>query len=239
MNVDRARVRNVFIYNGATGDHFGGMRQNGSITEAVFLWILSHILLITDAELEVKTRASQQIIFPTSNRLELGDYDVYCNGKCYDLNKYFYDPTLLTEIGSIKLTNEPWVLRILSHNSEREASFRDKLRARDGKCVLSGFEDLNADIGDWSPFSAAHIFPPEKENIWIMHDFQTRLISDVDYVNGVSELKINSCQNGLPIRRDLHTMFDNYLISVNPDVSGSAEDIMIILIVVTNISIYV
>lgn len=233
MNVNRARVRNVFIYNGATGDHFGGMRQNGSITEAVFLWILSHILLITDAELEVKARASQQIILPTSNRLEPGDYDVYCNGKCYDLNKYFYDPTLLTEIGSIKLTNEPWVLRILSHSvSGREESFREGLRKRDGKCVLSGFENLNADIGDWSPFEGAHIFPLEKENIWITQNFG-RWITDMDYANGVS--KINSCQNGLLLRRDLHTMFDNYLISVNPDVSDSAEDIIILL--VTNIFI--
>ncbi|KAK9237153.1 HNH endonuclease [Lipomyces kononenkoae] len=196
MPVDRARVRNVFIYNIATGEYLGGMRQNGSVTEAVFLWILNHILLITDAELQVKARASQQIILPTSNRLEPGDYDVYCNG-------------------TIELTNEPWVQRILSHSvSGREDSLRDGLRVRDGKCVLSGFPNLNADIGDWSPFEGAHIFPLEKEGIWIKHNFG-RWITDIDYTNGVS--KINSCQNGLLIRRDLHTMFDNYLISVNPD----------------------
>lgn len=54
----------------------------------------------------------------------------------------------------------------------------------------------------------------------------------MDYVNGVSEFKINSCQNGLLLRRDLHTMFDNYLISVNPDVSDFAEDIIIIIMIV-------
>lgn len=81
MPIDRSRVRNVFIYNGATGDCFGGMRQNGSITEAVFLWILNYILIITDAKRQVKARHSQQIILPTSNPLEPGDYDVYCNGR--------------------------------------------------------------------------------------------------------------------------------------------------------------
>lgn len=44
MLIDRAAVRNVRIYDGATGASFGGMRQNGSITEVVFLWILNQIL---------------------------------------------------------------------------------------------------------------------------------------------------------------------------------------------------
>lgn len=133
----------------------------------------------------------------------------------------------LTEKGTIELTNEPWVQRILSHSvSGREDSFRDGLRVRDGKCVLSGFPNLNADIGDWSPFEGAHIFPLEKEGIWITYNLG-RWITDLDYMNGV--LKINSLQNGLLIRRDLHTMFDNYLISVNPDVSDSTEDIIVIL----------
>jgi hypothetical protein len=87
MAVDRVLSRNVFIYNGATGASLGGMRQNGSVTEAVFLWILSHILLIIDedADFHVRARASQEIIEPTSNVLELGDYDVYSDGMCYNL----------------------------------------------------------------------------------------------------------------------------------------------------------
>lgn len=90
MPINRVGVRNVFIYNGATGDSLGGMRQNGSITEAVFLKMLSHVLLIVDTEFHVKARASQRIISPTSNPLEPGDYDVYSDSRCYDLDNYFH-----------------------------------------------------------------------------------------------------------------------------------------------------
>ena len=42
-------------------------------------------------------------------------------------------------IGPIQVTNEPWVHRIISHNvSGRDSSFRDGIRARDGKCVVIG-----------------------------------------------------------------------------------------------------
>lgn len=112
--------------------------------------------------------------------------------------------------------------RILSHSvSGKEDRFRDGIRQRDGKCVLSGFLNLNADLNDWSPFEAAHVFPLEKEDLWIHNNYNT-WVTDMDAVTGSS--KISSCQNGLLIRRDLHTMFDNYLISINPNVSKSKKD---------------
>ncbi|KAL1984114.1 hypothetical protein VTN96DRAFT_9614 [Rasamsonia emersonii] len=196
MPIDRAAVRNGSIYDGATGASWGGVRQNGAVTEAVFLSILSEILLVAPAPVTVTVRASGRTVLPTNNPLEPGAYDVYCNG-------------------SIELTNEPWVHRIMSHSiSGREDSFSAQVRARDGKCVLSGLPNLNALFGDWSGFESAHIFPLEKENIWSEDNFG-RWITNMDNTNGVP--KINSCQNGLLLRRDLHQSFDNYLISVNPD----------------------
>lgn len=79
---NRSPFRNVHIYNGLTQELLGGLKQNGSITEATFLYMLSDILLITDAPLEVKKRDSGCIILPTRNSLDTGIYDVYCNGKC-------------------------------------------------------------------------------------------------------------------------------------------------------------
>lgn len=35
--------------------------------------------------------------------------------------------------------------------------------------------------------------------------------------------KINSLQNGFILREDIHSLFDQYLISVNPDVSILSE----------------
>ena len=79
---NRFTFRNVHIYNGLTRELLGGLKQNGSVTEATFLYMLNDILLITDAPLEVKQRDSERIILPTSNALDIGIYDVYCNGKC-------------------------------------------------------------------------------------------------------------------------------------------------------------
>ena len=60
----------------------------------------------------------------------------------------------------------------------RGAVFRDGIRARDGGCVVTGSVNLMAP-DDWSPFEAAHIFPLEKESLWIAGEFQ-RWISDME-----------------------------------------------------------
>jgi len=41
----------------------------------------------------------------------------------------------------------------------------------------------------------------------------------MDNTTGIS--KINSCQSGFLLRSDVHDAFDQYLITVNPDVSES------------------
>jgi len=42
--------------------------------------------------------------------------------------------------------------------------------------------------------------------------------------------KINSLQNGMLIQRDIHSAFDQYLISVNPDVCVSLKTIVLRLV---------
>lgn len=68
--------------------------------------------------------------------------------------------------------------------------------------------------GDWARFNTVHIFPLNAENVWIQCGYG-RWITDMDDTNRVS--KINSLQNGMLLREDIHSMFDQYLISVNPD----------------------
>ncbi|KAG0636524.1 hypothetical protein HOY80DRAFT_352467 [Tuber brumale] len=67
---------------------------------------------------------------------------------------------------------------------------------------------------DWTSFEAAHIFPPEHESLWIRSNYGP-WITDMDDAAGSS--KINSSQNGFLLRADVHQMFKQYLISVNPD----------------------
>ena len=67
--------------------------------------------------------------------------------------------------------------------------------------------------GYWGSFEAAHIFPVGVENIWRDGGFSK-------YITDMGVTKINSCQNGFLLRSHVHKNFDQYLISVNPDVSS-------------------
>lgn len=126
------------------------------------------------------------------------------------------------ETGRIEVNNEPWVHRIITHSiSGRDLAFRDGIRARDGRCVISGVVNARAPFDIWSGFEAAYIFPFESESYWAERNYG-RWIRDV--TPGVA--KINSPQNGFLLRRDIHTDFDNYLVSVNPDVSLLALDLI-------------
>lgn len=72
------------------------------------------------------------------------------------------------------------------------------------------------DFGIWDGYHAAHIFPLHCKNLWQQFGY-SRWITDMDDTNGVS--KINSPQNGLLMSSHLHKRFDQYLFSINPDVS--------------------
>ena len=125
----------------------------------------------------------------------------------------------LTQVDDIIVSDEPWVHRLITHSeSGREDSFRDGIRDRDGKCVISGLENTASSFNIWTSFQAAHIFPLESESYWNETNLG-RWITDMDNMTGVS--KINSCQNGFLLQSGIHNAFDEYLISVNPDVSGS------------------
>lgn len=79
---------------------------------------------------------------------------------------------------------------------------------------MTGVVNRRAQSGAWSGFEAAHIFPLESESWWLQHNYG-RWIRDV--TPGVS--RISSRQNGFILQSNIHQDFDNYLVSVNPDVS--------------------
>ncbi|CUS08019.1 unnamed protein product [Tuber aestivum] len=117
-------------------------------------------------------------------------------------------------LGSIRVNDEPWIHRITSHDvPSQEDAFRDGIRTRGGGCVITGTVNLSAPY-DRTMFEAAHIFPPEKGDLWIEWGYG-QWISDMGDTAGVS--KISSCQNGFPPRADTHRGFGQYLFSINPD----------------------
>ncbi|KAL1964480.1 hypothetical protein VTN77DRAFT_6906 [Rasamsonia byssochlamydoides] len=145
MPMNRAAWRNVHFYEASTGEMLGGTYQNGSMTQANFLAILDKILLVVEDHWSVRHRSSGQTTGPTNNPIRLGEYDIYSNGR-------------------IRMSDEPLVARVISHSiSGREDSFRDGVRARDGKCVVSGAVNIRAAWNIWSGFEACHVFPLEKK----------------------------------------------------------------------------
>lgn len=127
------------------------------------------------------------------------------------LRKFALFNQLRSRIGSLLVNNEPWLVRTISHNTgTRSAEFRDAIRSRDRRCIITGHKVRN---GFWTNFEAAHVFPLAYKGHWNQYDYG-RWITTLP-ANGDS---INSIQNGLLLRRDIHGIFDSYEISINPDV---------------------
>ncbi len=93
-------------------------------------------------------------------------------------------------------------------------AFKDAVRDRDGGCVVSKVPNLCAEEDLWEGFEATHIFPLAYGSQWEMDDFG-RCIT-IDPPQGG---KINSVQNGLLLRANLHQEWDHYRFSINPWVS--------------------
>jgi hypothetical protein len=83
--MSRSRSRNVNFFDGSTGDHLGGVRQNGSITNINFFHMLMDTLLIVESTITIKSRTTGQPILLDTEPLEVGDYDIFCpQGKFYE-----------------------------------------------------------------------------------------------------------------------------------------------------------
>lgn len=66
------------FYDGSTGARLGGVRQNGSITNANFFHMLMDVLLVVDGIISIRFRGTGQLMLMNTDRLEEGDYDIFC-----------------------------------------------------------------------------------------------------------------------------------------------------------------
>ena len=80
--------------------------------------------------------------------------------------------------------------------------------------MITKEEAVNAEFGFWRGFDAAHIFPPAYLDIWDRQNF-SRWIT-IPAADGGRP--INSVQNGLLLRADIHDRFDTFDLSIDPDV---------------------
>jgi HNH endonuclease len=124
--------------------------------------------------------------------------------------------TNLLQIDPFSITDEACLLRTISlATGTRTHHFRAAVRLRDRRCVITKKEAVSADLDDWTGFQAAHIFPLAYQSTWNDGDFG-RWITIPPESEG--DGMINSVQNGLLLRDDMHSLFDNYSFAINPDV---------------------
>lgn len=57
------------------------------------------------------------------------------------------------------------------NTASRTLSFRDEVRERDGRCVISKVANRRKHLGYWYGFDAAHIFPLAYADQWIANNF--------------------------------------------------------------------
>ena len=218
--------RNVRFFDHLTGDLLGGLFQNGSVTEANFIDMLNIVLVIvprsSGASLPFTVQSrSGQVIGRTNEPLAPGNYDVCVADGSRSIGSDAVRRTWLTRIDSIGLSDEQFIRRIPSHNvSNREIHFKNGVRARDGKCVFTGIANTRNRIrmNRWRGWEACHVFPLERESYWCDNHFD-RWITNEDS-GAHSSSSINSVQNGLLMMLHVHQLFDDYSVSVNPDVSN-------------------
>jgi len=120
------------------------------------------------------------------------------------------------ETGSIKLTEDAALVRCPSLQSgPRITSFRDAVRERDRRCVITGRIVYGAPRGKWTCFEVAHIVPLAHEGHWNKSNYRKWIT--VPPANE-SDGYIHSVQNGMLLYAPIRILFDAYDVSINPDV---------------------
>jgi hypothetical protein len=74
---------------------------------------------------------------------------------------------------------------------------------------------VRAQFDRWDGFEAAHIFPTAYEGYWKDHGYDHWITIPPKNDKGGT---INSVQNGMLLESAVHQLFDQYILSINPDV---------------------
>ncbi|AEO64299.1 uncharacterized protein THITE_2110303 [Thermothielavioides terrestris NRRL 8126] len=195
MASNRSFYRDVFVWDLSHDNEdrvpLGGLTATPGMTNTDFHQMLE-ILLITSGDCIVQDGSGTEV--PRDDKpLPPGDYFIVAD--------------------KVEVNNEAVYTRACSiSGGERVKSFREQVQARDGGCVVSKERNPTSAIGLWRGFEAAHIFPLAFESQWVQLNYGRWITIDPPQGG-----KINSVQNGILLRTDLHQLFDDYEFSINPD----------------------
>ncbi|KAK9350782.1 HNH endonuclease-domain-containing protein [Lipomyces doorenjongii] len=198
MPANRSLLRNVHIYDSSRPEEpLGGLYLNPSVTTRKFLRMLD-ILIRASCPYSVRCRGSEFPLIATDDPLIPGQYDIVCDSPG----------------GIIWLNDERCLARTYSRTvSTRYRRFREQVRKRDRKCVITGIVNPVAFIDEWTSFEAAHIFPLSHEALFRSLNYPRY----VTYGSEETDTGIRSCQNGLLMRSHIHQQFDSLSFSIDPD----------------------
>ena len=192
--------RDVFFYDSRTASSaLGGLILTRGTTNTSFYSMID--ILITTSSPYILHNDNGEILPRNSQPLLLGNYFITTD-----------------DLSPVQVNNEFVFTRARSiQTGTRTQEFVDEVRDRDKGCVVSKIENskMRIDQGNWGLFEAAHIFPLAYEQHWEQFNYG-RWITTIPPAKGGT---INSVQNGLLLKSDIHHEFDTYQFSINPDVS--------------------
>ncbi|KAF8464668.1 hypothetical protein BDZ91DRAFT_729597 [Kalaharituber pfeilii] len=191
----RSAGRDVHIYNvDDPATVLGGLILTNGVTNANFYSVVE-IIVLFDQDYFLRDEGGTTVQ-RDDHPLRSGNYYIHTNG-------------------SVTVNNEVPLLRTVSlQTGTRVESFCDAVRDRDRRCVITGRPALDADYGIYWGFQAAHIFPLAYEGHWDAQNY-CRWITIPPATESAGT--INSVQNGMLLDNTIHTLFDLYVISINPD----------------------
>ena len=197
MAGSRAAARDVFFYDLRDPPTvLGGLVLTHGITNANF-YSMTNIVLRLSSDYFLQTNSGETL--PKDSRPLLPGH-------------YF----IVTD-GTVQVSDTPAITRTASISTgSRLQTFKKQVRERDGRCVVTKTENRKAIADNWRGFHAAHILPLSHERYWIDNDFSRWISLPLPPSQGGS---INSVQNGLLLRNDIHEQFVGFDFSIDPDVS--------------------
>ncbi|OBT38693.1 hypothetical protein VE00_10845 [Pseudogymnoascus sp. WSF 3629] len=191
--LNRSAGRTLHLFNASDRETVvGGMILTHGVTNAM-LYAMVEIIVVVTCDFTLRNE-NDAIIPKDETQVEPGSY-------------------FIEAAEPFELNNETPLLRTISHaTGSRTRAFCDEVRQRDRRCVITKQEALGAYRDNWHGFEASHIFPIAYEGYWESNNF-SRWVSSIPERGG----SINSVQNGILLRSDIHQLFDCYDLAINPD----------------------
>ena len=190
----RALGRNVHIYSARdTNTVLGGLVATDGMTNANF-YSMVEIVFIFDNDYTLSRKKSGTTVQRDNDLLQAGKY-------------------IINTAGSLKVNNEPWLVRTIRGLRCSPKEFCKAVRERDYGYVITGQPALNVEYGYWDGYTATPIFPLTHEQHWVTHGYDKWIT--VPGARG----SISSVQNRMLLRDNIATHFEGYMLSINSNVS--------------------